>query len=868
MDPLGENRRRSGSIETGNAGTAGSVLKPAASPARAAASPRPRSPARSPRAQPMAEETAAAERTARRASADRRAAARKAAEDFAGEADEEAPTQPSRRRRGSVEAIRTQGKVAALSPRLATASPPRMTSPRRPASPRPAPVEPTAEEQAAAEVAEKEARRKSSERRAAARKAAEDFANEDLEEAAPSRRRRGSVEVLRGTGLVSARSPRKSPQPASSPRPTSPRPASPRPVAEPTEEQKAAAERVARRASADRRAAAHKAAQDFAQEDEAPKPSRGRRGSVEALRGTGIVAARSPRMPSPVASSPVAAPTPKAPTPAFISAPTPPLPSPFFTMSSPPAAAAPIAAEEPSVVPPPVPSPVAAVASPEARRDTLQAAVETADKDAEHTAPLEDHLGDLLAIPPARQSVSRRETVQLEDDLGSMLAAVEEEAPAVPPPAPRPSEVDASRRETVQLESDLGSMLAAVEEEAPAASPAEPEPMEAEPTAAPEAAAAPLAMPPPAPVAMPPVASAAAQPSKKRKSLEALGCGHVTELRKRHLANVADDSERHRQREREAALARSPKKAADVGGLVGLFEGAVDKHRREKARRLSAVSDLSTAAKARRRSSVAGSLRCTFTNVSQSPAVLVVAVEAPGGLVLEHVHRCVDEGGEPAWIRADESRVEVTITTPGSYVFAARGVNAATGTVLAETRTAVFELTEPTETLEALSPTPAPNDAVLRPRAGRRSSVVMDVGAKRLWLSEHVRFNGNATTIHDDSSELIDQLANMLRAHPNVDSLRLEGHTNSKCGLDCVGGDHVCSNGVCQRMFGGANGGAVAFSLGRANGVADALVARGIDRARLVCVGLAGSRRVADDTEGPLNASNRRVEIHLADEDL
>ena len=60
----------------------------------------------------------------------------------------------------------------------------------------------------------------------------------------------------------------------------------------------------------------------------------------------------------------------------------------------------------------------------------------------------------------------------------------------------------------------------------------------------------------------------------------------------------------------------------------------------------------------------------------------------------------------------------------------------------------------------------------------------------------------------------------------------------------------------------------MAFSLGRANGVADALVQRGIDRSRLVCVGLAGSRRVADDTEGPLNASNRRVEIHLADEDL
>ena len=300
---------------------------------------------------------------------------------------------------------------------------------------------------------------------------------------------------------------------------------------------------------------------------------------------------------------------------------------------------------------------------------------------------------------------------------------------------------------------------------------------------------------------------------------------------------------------------------------MGLFEGAVEKHRRDKARRLSTVSDLSAAAKARRRSSiVGGGMRCNFTNVSQSPSVLIVAVEAPAGLVLEHVHRAVDAGGEPSWVRAEDNRIEVTIDAPGAYVFAARGVNAATGTVLCEARTAVFELTEPTETLESLAPPPL-KDAV-GPRAGRRSSVVLDVGAKRLWLSEHVRFHGNATTIHEDSSELIDQLALMLRTHPNVDSVRLEGHTNSKCGLDCVGGDHKCSNGVCQKLFGGEKGGAVAFSLGRAQAVADALVARGIDRSRLDCVGLAGSRRVADDTEGSANASNRRVEIHLADEEL
>ena len=123
MDPpLSENRRRRGSIgATSNTGA--SELKKAASPARAAASPA-RSPLRSPRRAPTAEEAAAAERAARRASADRRAAARKAADDFVREADEDAPTQPARTRRGSVEALRSTGKVAALSPRLAMASPP------------------------------------------------------------------------------------------------------------------------------------------------------------------------------------------------------------------------------------------------------------------------------------------------------------------------------------------------------------------------------------------------------------------------------------------------------------------------------------------------------------------------------------------------------------------------------------------------------------------------------------------------------------------------------------------------------------------------------------------------------------------------
>ena len=42
------------------------------------------------------------------------------------------------------------------------------------------------------------------------------------------------------------------------------------------------------------------------------------------------------------------------------------------------------------------------------------------------------------------------------------------------------------------------------------------------------------------------------------------------------------------------------------------------------------------------------------------------------------------------------------------------------------------------------------------------------------------------------------------------------------------------------------------------------LVAAGVDDAMVEAVGLAGSRRVVDDTESGDNWRNRRVEIHCA----
>lgn len=100
--------------------------------------------------------------------------------------------------------------------------------------------------------------------------------------------------------------------------------------------------------------------------------------------------------------------------------------------------------------------------------------------------------------------------------------------------------------------------------------------------------------------------------------------------------------------------------------------------------------------------------------------------------------------------------------------------------------------------------------------------------------------------------------AQVLRRHPGI-RIRLEGHVNSKCGLECDG-DADCPNSRCNSLFRG-RGGAVGFSLNRAESVAEALMARGVEACRVTCQGLGGSRHVFD-TEGPDKHRNRRVEIH------
>lgn len=144
----------------------------------------------------------------------------------------------------------------------------------------------------------------------------------------------------------------------------------------------------------------------------------------------------------------------------------------------------------------------------------------------------------------------------------------------------------------------------------------------------------------------------------------------------------------------------------------------------------------------------------------------------------------------------------------------------------------------------------------------RAVSIAVDVGRRRLWLSENVLFEGNTDGVAAGQSEnILQALADVMIAHPTI-CIRIEGHTNSKCGVECDGTTR-CSNRICHKYF-SQSGGALAFSKRRADSVKQWLIAKGkVEADRMETQGFAGSRRIAHDTESELNYLNRRVEVHM-----
>jgi len=110
---------------------------------------------------------------------------------------------------------------------------------------------------------------------------------------------------------------------------------------------------------------------------------------------------------------------------------------------------------------------------------------------------------------------------------------------------------------------------------------------------------------------------------------------------------------------------------------------------------------------------------------------------------------------------------------------------------------------------------------------------------------QQVHFATASTTILPDSFPMLQEIANLLKANPQIKRMSIEGHTDDR-------GDNDMNMHLSQ---------------GRAASVMNWLVQHGVTPDRLESHGYGEERPIADNTTDTGRASNRRVEFKITDED-
>lgn len=131
-------------------------------------------------------------------------------------------------------------------------------------------------------------------------------------------------------------------------------------------------------------------------------------------------------------------------------------------------------------------------------------------------------------------------------------------------------------------------------------------------------------------------------------------------------------------------------------------------------------------------------------------------------------------------------------------------------------------------------PGPAQND-------GCPGEAVVEIETERLSLKDAINFDTGRDTIRPESRRILDEIAAVLRAHPEIKRIRVEGHT------DNVGGQAYN----------------LELSERRARAVVTALLSRAVGKERLSSAGYGFSRPVANNATALGRAKNRRVEFTI-----
>jgi outer membrane protein OmpA-like peptidoglycan-associated protein len=130
----------------------------------------------------------------------------------------------------------------------------------------------------------------------------------------------------------------------------------------------------------------------------------------------------------------------------------------------------------------------------------------------------------------------------------------------------------------------------------------------------------------------------------------------------------------------------------------------------------------------------------------------------------------------------------------------------------------------------------APLEVVLEKRPEKSSIVVSD---KEIVLKKQVHFANNSAEILPDSQELVHEIADALARNPQIRKVEIQGHTDNR--------------GKRERNM--------TLSQERAQSVRNALVASGVDPARLVAKGYGPDKPTAPNITARNRARNRRVQL-------
>jgi len=120
----------------------------------------------------------------------------------------------------------------------------------------------------------------------------------------------------------------------------------------------------------------------------------------------------------------------------------------------------------------------------------------------------------------------------------------------------------------------------------------------------------------------------------------------------------------------------------------------------------------------------------------------------------------------------------------------------------------------------------------------------VEVTDTNIKISEKIQFALGSAEIKEESFALCDEIAAVIKDHPNITKVQVEGHTDS-----------TGSAGINRKL-----------SLSRAKSVVAYLVGKGIDKKRLVAKGFGPDKPIADNETEEGRETNRRVEFNILEQ--